>query len=90
MKEGKGVMESVSLSYARSEGYWGKIVGNMLVVSLCVALVTFCIGLVAGIFGFAMPFLAILIGAVVSQLSLAFSVIFLTKLALSVMQHKKA
>lgn len=51
VKEKKGVLESVSLSYARSRGYWGKIIGNCFVAALCAWLVMVVVGVVAAMLG---------------------------------------
>ncbi len=45
-----GVLESVQLSYAGTKGFWGKIVGNMLLFMLCAAAVSFVGGMLGALF----------------------------------------
>jgi len=49
--EGKSVRASVDRSYQITAGYWGKIVGNIVLVVLIFLLVMFVAGIVAGIAG---------------------------------------
>jgi len=87
MKEEKGVVESVRLSIERSRGYWGKIVGNVLVMALCQILVA----LVAMIPLFAIltvsDVLAAWGGLTVEILLSAYTFIFITHLSITIMEH---
>lgn len=40
LKDGTGVRASANLSFERTAGYWGKIVGNQFLLMLCFALIT--------------------------------------------------
>jgi len=88
LKEGKGVFESASLSYARSNGFWGKIFGNTLVTAIGVFLVLFVATLILGI-----PLMllgsagASLVLSILWMFGSAFLAIFLTKLAETVMSR---
>ncbi len=83
--EGKGVFESVSMSYARTRGYWGKIVGNAIVAALCILLAMIVVGIVAGILEFIIPLLGFWLKSIAKYATTAFMVVFLTKLSLSIM-----
>ncbi|MBP7114094.1 MAG: hypothetical protein KBA40_01435 [Candidatus Peribacteraceae bacterium] len=52
LKDGTGVRESAELSLKRTQGYWGKIVGNNLLVGLCIGLTTVAIVAVVALLGF--------------------------------------
>ncbi|MDD5026835.1 MAG: hypothetical protein PHH13_05725 [Candidatus Peribacteraceae bacterium] len=88
LKENKSIFESASLSYTRSNGFWGKIFGNSLVVALGIGLILFIVNLIIGI-----PLM--ILGSIGSSLVLsivwvfgsAFLAIFLTKLSETVMSH---
>ena len=56
IREGTGVLKSVQLSYERSRGYWGKIVGNL-----------FVLGVLSWVIGFALVFLFGIIGGMIGQ-----------------------
>ncbi|MDD4319068.1 MAG: hypothetical protein PHW10_01960 [Candidatus Peribacteraceae bacterium] len=48
VKEGKGVFASMRESYARTQGYWGKIFGNLFVISLLVSLAAMVVNTALG------------------------------------------
>jgi hypothetical protein len=85
VQEKKGVMESVSLSYARTSGYWAKIIGNMIVAVLCIALAMIVVDIVAGIIGFIIPMAGFWLKPVAKYITMAFMAVFMTKLSLTVM-----
>lgn len=49
--EKKRIGESVQLSYERTRGYWGKVVGNSILLSLCMLPITILSAMIAGMFG---------------------------------------
>ena len=52
LKDGTRVRESAELSLKRTKGYWGKIVGNNLLMGLSVGLLTIALFAVLGLLGF--------------------------------------
>lgn len=84
VKEGKGVFASVRESNERSRGYWGKIVGNILLAIICVWFVMAIVGVVSS-----MVSMQVYIGAIqlVNQLATAFLTIFAVRLAETVMAN---
>lgn len=85
VQEKKGIMESVSLSYERTSGYWGKIVGNCIVATLCIILAGMAAGIVAGIVGMMMPFVGMWLNAIVKEMLSAFMLVFTVQLAVTLM-----
>ncbi len=83
--EKKGVTESVRLSYDRTKGYWGKIVGNAIVASLCVFLAMIVIDIVASILGSIIPLVGLWVVPVGKYVTMAFMVVFMTKLSMTIM-----
>ena len=85
IKEKRGITESVRESYKRTEGFWGKIVGNMIVASVIGWVVLFVTSMVLGLLG--RP-IAGFVSPIIAQGVVAFLVIFRTKLALNLMGQK--
>jgi hypothetical protein len=83
--EKKGVIESVRLSYDRTKGYWGKIVGNAIVAGLCVFLAMIVIDIVASILGTIIPVVGLWIVPVGKYITMAFMIVFMTKLSMTIM-----
>lgn len=84
MQEKKGVLASVSESYRRTNGYWGKIIGNMIVMCVCLAVVSIVVGIVASFFGVISPWLTDWIVSVMSYVLMAYAVVFTVQLSLTV------
>ena len=89
IQEHKGIRESVRESYRRTKGYWWKIFGNTLIVPFCMWL-----GLLF-MFRFTF-FLSTMTGSlyslvitlhVATQFILAYGIIYLARLGLSILQH---
>lgn len=87
VQERKGVMESVRSSYARTNGYWGKIVGNMIVMALCVMLASLVFGIVTSIIGSLSVWTAQWLGSVAQYVFMAFGIVFMVQLALTIMAN---
>ena len=87
IKEQKGVIESVKLSYDRTSGYWGKIVGNMILMMLCLCVAGLLLMIAVGIVGMIVPMFVGVITGALSYLYTAFAAIFTTQLALTVMAY---
>ncbi len=85
--EGKGVFESVSMSYARTRGYWGKIVGNAIVLGLCMFLAMIVIKIAAGILGFIMPLIALWVPSIGKYVVTAYMTVFMTALSMTIMKN---
>ncbi len=82
VSEKKRIIESVKLSWNRSAGYWGKIVGNALVVGIVIMIVEMILAVVLGKLG-------VLILPTVNMICGAFMVVFGTKLALTILENPK-
>jgi len=87
LKEKRGVMESVSSSYARTAGYWGKIIGNLIVMGLCLFLASIVVAIVASIVGFVSPWVAMWIKTVMQYAFMAYATAFMVQLALTIMAN---
>lgn len=87
LQEKKGIMESVSLSYERTSGFWGKIVGNIIVAALCIMLAGIAAGIVSGIVGMMIPFVGMWLNAIVKEVLSAFMIVFVVQLAFTVMEN---
>lgn len=87
VREGKGVLESVQSSYVRTSGYWGKIIGNLIVVALVCFLAMIVLGLLSPVFSMIAPVISLWYGAVVKQVASAFMVVFAVALAKTIMEH---
>jgi hypothetical protein len=87
VKEKRGIRESVSQSYARTKGYWGKIVGNMFVAGICVALAGIVLGIVTGMVGFVIPFGGIWLQAIVKETFAAFMTVFMIQLVMTLLSN---
>ncbi len=87
VKEKKGIMESVSVSYERTSGYWGKIVGNCIVAGLCVAFTGLVAGMVAGIVSMIVPIAGIWLQELIKVALSVYMVVFGVHLATTLMAH---
>lgn len=96
--EGSGVREAVKRSYAVSNGYWGKIFGNTLLLGLIFMIIMVCVGILAKIVGEIGDAMAgimtgsILIGLVTAFFSQFYNVIFITfalKLSATIIAHPR-
>lgn len=87
VQERKGVMESVRSSYARTNGYWGKIVGNLIVMALCVMLASIVVGIATSIIGSLSVWTAQWLSSVAQYVFMAFATVFMVQLALTIMAN---
>lgn len=87
IKEKKGVVESVALSYERTRGYWGKIVGNGLLMILCLFVAAIIVEILVRMIGVAVPMSALVLKATVTYIYTAAMTIFIVHLAKTVMAH---
>lgn len=87
VKEKKGVLKSVSTSYEVTRGYWGKIVGNMIVAGLCVAVAGIVAGMVIGIVSFMVPVVGLWLHAILKEVFSAFMIAFGVMLSLTIMAN---
>lgn len=87
LEQGKGITESVRMSYGATEGFWGKIVGNAIVVGLCGGILTAIVsGILKGILGYQ---IGDLVGMIISQILAAFGIVFMILLARTVMATRE-
>ena len=87
LRQKTGIMESVRLSYAKSRGYWWKIVGNALLAGLCIVVLLMVAWIIFGIvFSFYLP-LSTFAFYVLPQLAIAFGTVFYVKLATEVLKY---
>lgn len=85
VEQKKGAVEAVTLSMAATKFYWGKIVGNAIVMGVILAVVSVVLGMVVGLAlgGSA----AALVTAVVTQFLAGVGTVFSVQLAKTVMAH---
>lgn len=88
--EGKGVMASVSESYARTVGYWAKIFGNMIVVAIIAMVVSMMISMLLSMVLSGFSSVMIVVTQIVSQAVMAFATVFAVRLAHTILQHPRA
>ncbi len=86
VRDRKGVLESASMSYAKTSGYWGKIFGNTFVAAVCAMIAVMVLGMVVGILG--MRVSGILM-PMVNMLSTAFITIFVVRLSSTVLSNAR-
>lgn len=101
LTEKKGIKESVESSYKRTEGYWGKLVGNSLLFGICMWLVALGALLILGLLGYALDassstvtqWIGIVLASVVIAMGqfimTAFSTVFSVQLAKTVLGKPK-
>ncbi|MAE68317.1 MAG: hypothetical protein QF793_03135 [Candidatus Peribacteraceae bacterium] len=87
VKEGKGVTDSVKLSYQRSRGYWGKIVGNSIVAAVLVMLVMFVLSIALGFFGVVSITAAAIVAMILQSMMTAYGAIFVVRLSNTIMAN---
>lgn len=90
LTEQKSITQSVSESYRRTKGYWGKIVGNWIVAGLLFGLCALVAMMVLGLFLGAVPVALVFIGQIVGQISMAVFVVFSVRLSQTILQHPRA
>ena len=83
----KGVLGSVSESYQKTRGYWGKIVGNLIVVGLVCLLVSFGVSLVTIPVAMTSKVFSIWIHAVAQQAVMGYGVVFLVLLTKTILEN---
>jgi ABC-type transport system involved in multi-copper enzyme maturation permease subunit len=81
VRDHKGVLESAKLSYEKTNGFWGKILGNAIVVGIVVFVVQMLLGFVLAFLGMR---IAGILSPVVQMLATAFVTVFTVKLALTI------
>jgi hypothetical protein len=86
VKDKAGVFGSVKQSFAKTSGYWGKIIGNMIVVAVLMIIAFIVVGIIANLLG---P-LSTYVMQVLQQFIIAFMAVFMVKLSLTVLAHPKA
>ncbi len=86
-EKGTGVFASVSESFGKTKGYWGKIFGNMLAVGILTLLASSVLKMLTSPIAQASTVFGIWTHAVIQQFTMAFSVIFLVLLCKTVMEH---
>lgn len=98
LREKKGIRESVESSLRRTKGYWGKIVGNSLLLLLCVLPVSFVIIILSrmqrgiiGLDGEQLVMILVLITLIAICRTLIIGVMtgFMKELAETVVQHPR-
>lgn len=87
LRDHKGIRESVQLSSAATEGYWGKIVGNGIVVGLLSFLALIVVGIVLMLVQSISPIAGNWAGAIAQHLVTGFCIVFCVQLSLTILQH---
>lgn len=83
----KGVLGSVSESYQKTRGYWGKIMGNLIVVGLVCLLVSWGVSLVTIPVAMTSKVFSIWIHAVAQQAVMGYGVVFLVLLTKTILEN---
>lgn len=84
--ERKSIRDSVELSYKRTKGYWGKIMGNLIVVGIITVLLLIVFSIVAHIIGITgITFLSNIVMQFGRYISTAFYAVFVVHLAQALM-----
>ncbi len=87
LREKKGILESTKSSYIRTNGYWGKIIGNAIVAGLCVWLVLVIVGMATSFLSDISLALGLFGIALVQMVGSAYLTVFLVKLSDTVLAH---
>lgn len=87
VQEKKGVIDCLKQSWARTDGFWGKIIVYGLVAGICVIVVSIVVSLVLGM---VLRGLTVYTAPIVQMFLTAYIVIFGTKLGLAIMEQKPA
>ncbi len=90
LTEGKGVTASVSSSYARTRGYWGKIFGNSLVAAIIMIVVSIVLHVVLNVALSSAPIVLLVLSQIIAQCLMAVMIVFSVRLAHTVLQHPRA
>ncbi len=85
IRDSKGVMDAASESYKRTNGFWGKIFGNMFVVAFATAIIGMIIGKLLYPFGG----LGMWVLLVIQQVFVAFMMVFAIELSKTVLEQPK-
>ena len=87
LREKKGIMESTKSSYIRSNGYWGKIIGNAIVAGLCVWLAMMVIGMLTSFLSDISLALGLFAVSLMQMVGSAYLTVFIVKLSDTVLAH---
>ena len=88
LEQKKGVMESARMSYGKTKGFWGKIIGNVFVFALVTMICAAILGkLAVGVLGL---MLGGFVAAIIGELASAFIMIFAMQLARTVIGSARA
>lgn len=90
LAERKGITGSVDDSFRRTRGYWGKIVGNMLVAMIVFGILSFVVNMVLALALSSVPAVLAILTQIVSQLVMAVSTVFSVRLSHTILQHPRA
>lgn len=90
LAERKGITASVDESFRRTRGYWGKIVGNMIVAMIVLMIASFVVNIVLAIVLSSIPAVLAILTQIVSQLVMAVSTVFSVRLSHTILQHPRA
>lgn len=89
VQEGRGVIESVRLSYERTTGYWRAIVINLFVMMLAILLALIVAAIVMAVMSGISPMLGAYFATVMQLLFVAFGTIFLVQLSETVKAQQR-
>lgn len=95
LKDGTGIRVSANLSLQRTQGYWGKIVGNNLLVALSMGLLTVAIFMASMLIVVALagtiralgPFMALLVGIPLGLVAVISGIIYIAGVTLFVRMY---
>lgn len=88
--EGKGVTASVSESFTRTRGYNGKILGNVIAAGILVGVASMVLSAVLSMLLVSLPPVHMVVVQIVSQSAMAFVMVFVIRLAHTILQQPRA
>lgn len=90
IQEKKGIFESARISYSATKGYWGKIVGNIVVLMICFMIARFLLFIPLGMIGIASGTAALVGNSIIDIALMGIVMIFYVNLALTIMSNPKS
>lgn len=85
-RDHKGILESASMSYAKTSGYWGKIFGNLFVAIVGVMIAFMVLGVIVSIFGVRVSGILM---PMINMLVTAFITIFVVRLSATILSNAR-
>ncbi len=85
-RDHKGVLESASMSYAKTSGYWGKIFGNLFVAAVLTMIAVMVLGMIISLLGYG---IAGILMPMINMLATAFLTVFVVRLSTTILSNAR-